>query len=307
MTEPKEDSRAESRWKRFLAWLESAKHKGLLAQVAVLFGFVFCVLCPLGAAVGLVAVYLRWVPVFVVPTCAGCSVIFVLLAVLFKPLRGKALRTARNTLAVLVCFWIGALIFGILCGTAGNIMSRLVNSHVELPLGEPKAVAVDTNGLIYCIGGFYKRLQVYDTQGRFLHGWFVPHLAKSSFILKIDSEDRIHMATFARPKVVSMVFARDGSLLETTNDAGVFSESAGVSNLEARDRQNNIYRLQRSLFFPRIVKAGPQGVQKTVVANPLNLWLVKGSFPLFLFVMGAGAILLIVSYLLKKTMAALEK
>lgn len=43
----------------------------------------------------------------------------------------------------------------------------------ELPLGNLRGIAVDSEGNIYCGLQFYSRIQVYDAQGNFIYGKFV--------------------------------------------------------------------------------------------------------------------------------------
>ncbi len=212
----------------------------------------------------------------------------------------RAWHLARNSLVVLVCFWGGALIFGIVCGVATHSASHIVSSKLQLPLGELQAVAVDSEGRIYCASSFYKRLQVYDDQGNFLRGWFVPYLAKYSLSLKMDSANRIHVATKVGQRRGSMIFDSQGNLFETTRNSGIFADSDKESNLEVCDSKGNIYKIQSSVLFPRVVKIDPSGKELVLISDTLNLWLIKAGFPAFAFLMLTGIITVVISLRLKK-------
>lgn len=289
-----------SRLKEFSLWLESLSEKPLLTQLAALFATVFLFVIPLSTLIGLIAVYVSWLPGFLVFTCLFLFAASVIIACTFKTMQQRAWQLARNSLVVLVCFWGGALIFGIVCGVATHTASHIVSSKLQLPLGELQAVAVDNEGRIYCASSFYKRLQVYDGQGNFLRGWFVPYLTKYSIKLKIDCADHIHAATSVGQRRGSMVFDSEGNLLETTQDSGIFGDSDAGSNLEVRDSKDNIYKIQSSVLFPRVLKITPSGEKSVLVSDSLNLWLIKASFPVFGFLMLTGVIIVVISLKLKK-------
>ena len=48
-----------------------------------------------------------------------------------------------------------------------------IPATVEVPQGELETIAVDPEGRIYCGGQFWQRVQVYDHDGNFLHGWLM--------------------------------------------------------------------------------------------------------------------------------------
>lgn len=88
-----------------------------------------------------------------------------------KPLWKSLLRVVLIFIGI-----IGATGFlaGFVCAVASRTVNPQTLTSVRFPLSVVDGACVDRDGNIYCITDFYKRIQVYDSNGSFLCGWFVP-------------------------------------------------------------------------------------------------------------------------------------
>ena len=90
-----------------------------------------------------------------------------------------------------------------------------VGSNYELPLGDVKSIAVDSQGRIYCAVEMYSRVQQYDSDGRFLRSWLVP-ANRGTFRLRVNDTDELE------------VYVSRGSTLFTFDAEGRLVRSSGV-------------------------------------------------------------------------------
>jgi len=199
----------------------------------------------------------------------------------------KILQNLANWLvySVICVFLIGflspLLFFGLSC-----IDIRLFSAKVRFPLGLPAGIAVDSKERIYCVLHSYRRVQVYDNEGRFLRGWSVFVPSGGSNIL-IDGNNRIHVKT-ATVDGHYAVFSSEGALLEKRSKD--FYEKKWSGFLETKDNAGNIYRIKDAWFLPKIVKISPSGEEIVIVSDPFYLWLMKAPFPTGAFILAAMAI-----------------
>lgn len=196
------------------------------------------------------------------------------------------MHKAVRYIFILVC-WLSVV--GFLSGLSCNLLSildiPLSSSIIRVPLGSPGGIAVDSKGRIYCLAGFYNRMQVYDKEGRFLTGWSVKAVSRIVNIF-IDDNDNIHVETGCYEKKhpivnvnrkVYTVFDSNGKLLEKRNET--FSSVKKVDVLGAKDDDGNVYRIKDYWLFPKIIKITPSGEETIVISDPFYLWFIKGPLP----------------------------
>ena len=84
--------------------------------------------------------------------------------------------------------------FGGACWIGSDLGIRMVSSKARFPLATPLAIAVDSKERVYCLSRFYNRMQVFDSDGQFIRGWFVG-IPKGAYHILIDDEDNLRVAT----------------------------------------------------------------------------------------------------------------
>ncbi|MCP4258623.1 MAG: hypothetical protein GY774_14150 [Planctomycetes bacterium] len=152
----------------------------------------------------------------------------------------------------------------------------------ELPLGDLRGIAVDSEGNIYCGLQFYSRIQVYDAEGKFIYGKFI-NSAGGAFRIRINKNDQLEVATARNDKLY--IFARDGTLVSNLSDVGhCFHFFGETSETQFHDeRQNITYFKKHSLLGPDIAKRDSSGEKKVIIKTPFHKWLFKGPLPAWFF------------------------
>lgn len=164
-------------------------------------------------------------------------------------------------------------------------MTKTALIRDELPLGDLTGVTVDGNGNVYCGLGFYQRIQVYDSRGRFKYGRGID-AAGGDFLFHIDEDDRLVVATVRNDKVF---YFENGALVnEETSDSRYFEFYNRYSRDECFDSEKNYYRIAPwSLIWPQVIRAEMgNGHRSVIVSTPFWKWLLMGPFPAWLFVAG---------------------
>jgi len=151
-----------------------------------------------------------------------------------------------------------------------------ITPETQLPLGDLHCIALDSQGRIYCGLGFYSRVQVYDSQGRFLRGWQVD-AGGGMLRMNMTEDDRLEVEAGRRDRVFT--FDPNGSVLESHQMTAVQRESFDrMDQLVATDSLGRTFAVRSQLFWPRVVREDQAG-RTTVVSMPWYLWPIMGPFP----------------------------
>lgn len=200
-----------------------------------------------------------------------------------------------------ICLKIIALFacFLSICGIIGFVSGFLVSFGVkkiipdtfEMPLGDLKGIAVDSEGNIYCGAQFYSRVQVYNIEGKFLYGKCFDS-SGGAFKIKINEKDQLEVMTFRGHR--RLLFSREGTLLNERSNVSTFK--VGFENVNDKycfDEKRNIeYQIKPILLpFPKsiplfgshIIKKESSGKEIVIINTPFYKWLLMGPFPGFLF------------------------
>ena len=172
---------------------------------------------------------------------------------------------------------------------AGVVIGNFVKTPdgFELPLGDLKGIAVDSDGNIYCGTQYYSRVQVYDSEGHYIRGTFVDS-AGGAFRIRINQNDELEVATARNDKLYR--FGKDGTLVNELSDVHhYYGEFGEMGETQCYDgRQNTTYRIRWSPLGSYIDKKGVSGKTKVIVRIPFYKWLFQGPYPAWCFAM-AGA------------------
>ena len=164
---------------------------------------------------------------------------------------------------------------------------KVIPNSFEMPLGDLEEIAVDSDGNIYCSSQFYSRVQVYDTQGKFLHGIFIN--TGGTFWIRINSNDQLEVAIARGDKLIR--FDKNGKLLNSSSRVpnyldGFDKKSERYCYDEERDITYQIEPIllpSISLFGSHVIKKDSSGKETVIIKTPFLKWLFMGPFPAIFF------------------------
>jgi hypothetical protein len=183
------------------------------------------------------------------------------------------------------------LVIGFVDFFAGAVIGNVVKvpDWFELPLGDLRGIAVDSDGNIYCGTQYYSRVQVYDSEGNYIRGTFVD-CCGGAFRIRISQNDGLEVATARNDKLYR--FGKDGTLVtEFSNVPQYFDEFGETGETQYRDqRHDTTYRIMWSPFGAYVVKRSASGEKRVIVRTPFYKWLFQGPNPGWFFCM-VGALM----------------
>lgn len=187
--------------------------------------------------------------------------------------------------------WASVFLFAFVCWWTAAIGNRIVSSHVRFPLAYAQGITVDNRGRIYCLSRVYNRLQVFDSEGSFLRGWFVdiPH---SSYRVTTDASGE-YVRVAIEKGGVNLFYDPNGGLVRKDIGTGTdfHYEFRTTRHPRARDVSGNSYEIRHSFLHPKIIKTTPDGEEIVLVSDPFGLWLATMPLPGFALLMGFPCIL----------------
>jgi len=190
----------------------------------------------------------------------------------------------RYVIRIVAALFLAIGFIGFLAGAITGLGFDFRNlDSFELPLGDLKGIAVDSEGNIYCGLQFYSRVQVYDNEGKFIYGKFI-NSAGGAFRIRINEDDQLEVATARNDKLY--LFEKNGTLVNELSDVGHYFHDFGKTG-EARyhdKRQNTTYFRRASLLGSYIAKRDSSGEEKVLVRTPFHKWLFMGPLPAWLFI-----------------------
>ena len=169
---------------------------------------------------------------------------------------------------------------------------KVIPDSFEMPLGSLSGIAVDSEGKIYCGSQFYARVQVYDTEGKFLHGMSL-NTSGGMFWIRINSNDQLEVAALRGEQLIR--FDKNGKLLSSRSGVPNFSDGFDKeSGYYCYDEQRDItYRIESillplpeyiSIFGLHVIKKDSSGKETVIIKTPFLKWLFMGPFPALFFV-----------------------
>ncbi len=168
--------------------------------------------------------------------------------------------------------------------------NMLYPPKIELPLGDPKGVAIDNFGNIYCGSRYYERIQAYDPEGKFIRGFSTGFRRGrgSLFSFFINDSNELHIRVFdALLTDMGMVdrliiYDLEGNLINAeefpSKDVPYFYKTKN----RVRDSSGNLYIL-KGFLFPRVIKQATNDKESIIISTPIWLWPFQGPLPNFAF------------------------
>jgi len=231
-----------------------------------------------------VAFFALWLSTWVLPIAGlllpALAIAFLLSGSYFTDLRLRSWRIALSFFEASFLFWFFVFFVCAVWHFLGLFGVQMVSSGTRFPSADVYAVAIDTKGRIYCAERLYSRLQVFDSNGDFLRGWFVRSRVQGVG-LHIDENDH---PVFRRNDDRLYVYDSNGRLLAVDEDlSDPNGRYAGNRRSIFADGAGNKYESAGGLFVPwRLVRI-EDGRRKVLISEPLILWFVSPLLPGALF------------------------
>jgi hypothetical protein len=177
-------------------------------------------------------------------------------------------------------------ILAFVAGPATTLLGFFVphcGSMVCFPLSNPEDVIADEQGRIYVTLGFYSRVQVYDHNGRFLHGFFTD-TGGGSFRLQIDSDGLLNVVTARGDRL--HVYDECGNLCSSKRIEGdTYTQLSRAHSGGFVDNAGNRYGVKNRLLNPQILRLDRHRNVTLRIRTPIVLWPLIGPIPCWLVVL----------------------
>lgn len=176
-----------------------------------------------------------------------------------------------------VCFLIT-----LTCSILAGLGIEATSSTVELPIEYVGSLYVDREGTVYTRDITYKRLQIYDENGKFVRGWF----AHGTRIVDVNIVEGIVHLIRADDK--NYKYDLLGNLKNTWIDKGSYrrfrSIRPAIQRVSYSDQKHNVWQYDRRVFGGScIVKVTPDGMEEVIVKSPAYLWIISFPIPSVLY------------------------
>jgi hypothetical protein len=179
-----------------------------------------------------------------------------------------------------------AALLGILCMIAGPVVAfagrHLPLGSIEFPLVDVQAVDADAHGNVVLSDGYYGRIQLYDSSGRFTRGWPADAGGGGFTTSFLDSG---HVASFASRRRSTLVYTLEGD--PVSEDARPVSPEERSGRLAIRAPGGSSVSVLRAQVWPTVVR-DRGGVRSLVVAQP---WYLRLFGPLSVALVFTAALL----------------
>jgi hypothetical protein len=192
----------------------------------------------------------------------------------YGPLLAGVLGTILTPISVLSFFTV-------------NFASDLVGEETELPVGDVRAIAADDNNHVCIYSIHFRRIQIYDADGRFIRGW----TTQGEVRLRTNDDGRVEWVQRRRSEdVVNTVHVLDshGAVLDTRQERRQDGASFDPENFNwARAPDGTVYEVRR-YGMSHITRTAPTGQKTTFISSPRS-WTLIWDAPLgLLSVLGFG-------------------
>lgn len=139
-------------------------------------------------------------------------------------------------------------------------------ADIDFPLSSPSALAVERNGNIVVASGFYGRIQVYSSEGRFLRGFFYP--GEGGNVRIVCDRNGQYLVYVARENL-EYVFSGNGHLLAKRQFGTPFSNLPNP--YFCKSINSAVVNLRNVDLNPRVDVTYPDLTGRTLISNPLPI------------------------------------
>jgi len=199
-----------------------------------------------------------------------------LTGLLIKTKRMQSWKIARFLFLLTFLIWFGLFVACALCFFLGLFGIQMVSSKIQFPIKNVLSIDIDAKGQIYCAEGMYSRLQIFDNNGQFLRGWFIPAKMKSeSWGFFVDKNN--HVCVIKGNK--KYTYNSEGRLLSIAQKPDDIKDYLGYQRHNVQDISGNSYTSVTRFFIPwKLIKSNGQK-KSLLISEPIGLWFVGVPFP----------------------------
>jgi len=184
-------------------------------------------------------------------------------------------KIVDRIIAVLIYYFLLMVVIGWLFSFSK--ISALIPSYFELPLYGAESITSNHKDLIFVNSHYFKRIQMYSLEGKYLGGWYTSQSRNGESYLQYQKIGQIELFTSAG-KGESLLFDLEGNLLESNSNNLFYSfRQSGIDPSKTKV-SNNVYSVKRKYLFSSIILDKADGSIKPVVNGPWWQYL----FPNFL-------------------------
>lgn len=162
------------------------------------------------------------------------------------------------------------------CFFAAFGLLKWIPENVEFPLAGVAGIDVNREGNLFVACEDYSRVQVYNSKGEFVRGWFLDDAGGIDLKIRVNDENELEVAVYAGRKID--VFGEDGKLLETkkyNEDDTAFFDSFEQKGKHLFDESTGLQYDVEGWVFPKIIQTGPDGKMK-IGKNAIYLFPFQG-------------------------------
>ncbi len=168
----------------------------------------------------------------------------------------------------------------IVCISMNWLAGPCQSESIELPI-DPTFVGVDALHRVLIYSSHYERMEIFDSEGRFIRGWFMKsggrlgRFDSSGSVITViySTDDEIDFDLYG--KVIKKVH-RKGSYLENVN------RSPGIISC-ADEVDCSRYRLRHRLFWASVAVVEPDSQERVLLKEPLPIVLIRIPSPAVLW------------------------
>jgi hypothetical protein len=177
-----------------------------------------------------------------------------------------------------IMFSIGliGMILSFACRIGSHVGMRVISSNLRFPLGSDSSWAFNEKCWIYCLSFDHNRLQIFDSNGCFVKGWFVD--TNPGDRIWVDTNDLIHIVNSSDR---DLVFDVNGITMENAKKEGLYNCLYQFSdNPVGHDATGNIYRPHQSIMATCVTKFNHNAGTKTVIlTDTFYIWIFRILLP----------------------------
>jgi hypothetical protein len=181
-----------------------------------------------------------------------------------------------------------SLVLPMLCIVIHWLAGPCPSPSIQLPV-DPTLVGVDGCQRVLVYSSHYERLQVFDSDGGFVRGWFVKAGGRFSRFGASGST-----VTFVYPTDVEIQWDMFGQAVQTTQKKGAYKENAirspGIVYC-AEGIDCSKYRLRHRLLWASVTVLDSAGKERVLVRQPFPIAMIRIPSPAVFWAL-AGIVLL---------------
>lgn len=157
-------------------------------------------------------------------------------------------------------------------------MLRWIPGNIELPLAGIDGIDVNREGKLFVASKYYNRIQVYNTNGDFIRGWFLNNTGSIYLKIRINDNNKVEVASLRGSKID--VFDENGKLIKTRKfdeDDTDFFDSFEQKGKHLFDKLRRCHYDVEGWVFQGIIQTVPDG-KKKIGKNAFYLFPFQGPF-----------------------------